>query len=345
MGTGLGPGATPSSSRGESDRSLAANRSTAGRSSKRPPASPLQDPEAARGTATGRRPAQSRARQRHLRRSHAPMTSLKRQASKAERYGTLRDEMRSKLEGCCWPANSRNSMRNPQPSKCNSRKWAKNCASGARPCSRWKASTGDARSAVTPSNASPRRTARSSTALRWRWTAPLRAVAPTRSAAPSWRRVQQEAQAEIGNTEERLTRLQQELQTNRATLDQADADVTGAQQELQQRQQEASAAASSLMEVERQQEQRRDAMFQAVGTASALRNRIMQAEERMAALNREAQRLHDETSAAHQQLESFGGQQGQLGLGVRNCLAASRCADGPDQRDSPELGSQACRRN
>jgi len=122
------------------------------------------------------------------------------------------------------------------------------------------------------------------------------------------------AQAEIGNTEEQLARLQQELQTNRATLESADADLAGAQQELQQRQQEASAAASSLMDVERQQEQRRDAMLQAVGTASALRNRITQAEERMAALDREAQRLHDETSAAHQQLESFGGQQGQLGL-------------------------------
>src|SRR5271165_4615963 len=122
------------------------------------------------------------------------------------------------------------------------------------------------------------------------------------------------AQAQIGNTEEQLTRLQRELETNRATLESANADVTGAQEELQQRQQEASAAASSLMDVERQQEQRRDAILQAVSTASAVRNRITQAEERMAALDREAQRLHDETSAAHQQLESFGGQQGQLGL-------------------------------
>jgi len=122
------------------------------------------------------------------------------------------------------------------------------------------------------------------------------------------------AQAEIGNTEERFARLQEELESNRATLESASADVAAAQQELQQRQQESSTAASSLMDVECQQEQRRDAILHAVSAASALRNRITQAEERMAALDREAQRLLDETAAAHQQLESFGGQQGQLGL-------------------------------
>ena len=68
------------------------------------------------------------------------------------------------------------------------------------------------------------------------------------------------------------------------------------------------------MDVERQQEHRRDAILQAVSAASAVRNRITQAEERIAALDRESQRLHDETSAANQQLESFGGQRGQLGL-------------------------------
>jgi chromosome segregation protein len=122
------------------------------------------------------------------------------------------------------------------------------------------------------------------------------------------------AQAEIGNTEEQLARLQHELATNRATLESANADVASAQQELQQRQQEASAAAASLMEVERQQEQRRDTILQTVSAASAVRNRITQAEERMAALDREAQRLQSETAAALQQLESFGGQRGQLGL-------------------------------
>jgi chromosome segregation protein len=122
------------------------------------------------------------------------------------------------------------------------------------------------------------------------------------------------AQAEMANTEEQAGRLQQELEVDRATLESANADVANAQQELQLRQQEASAAASSLIEVERRQEQHRNDIMQAVAAASAVRNRITQAEERIAALDREAQRLHAETSTAHQQLESFGGQRGQLGL-------------------------------
>ena len=122
------------------------------------------------------------------------------------------------------------------------------------------------------------------------------------------------AQAETANTEAQLARLQQELEANRATLESANVDVAHAQQESHARQQEASAAAASLLEVERQQEQRRDAILIAVSATSAVRNRITQAEERIAALDREAQRLHDETAAAVLQLETFGGQQGQLGL-------------------------------
>jgi len=122
------------------------------------------------------------------------------------------------------------------------------------------------------------------------------------------------AQAEVGSTQEQLARLQQELQANREILESANADVALAQEELLQRQQEASSAAATLMEVERQQELRRSAILQAVSAASSVRNRMTQAEERVAALDREARRLEEETSTANQQLESFGGQRGQLGL-------------------------------
>ena len=122
------------------------------------------------------------------------------------------------------------------------------------------------------------------------------------------------AQAELRNTEEQLGRHRHELDANRGVLESANADVALAQQELQQRQQEATLASETLMEVERQQEQRRSAILQAVSAASSVRNRITQAEERIAALDRESRRLEEETRTAHQQLESFGGQRGQLGL-------------------------------
>jgi chromosome segregation protein len=122
------------------------------------------------------------------------------------------------------------------------------------------------------------------------------------------------AQAELEGAEGQLARHQQELEANRGILDSANADVAHAQQQLQQRQEEATLASGTLMEVERQQEQRRAAILQAVAAASGVRNRITQAEERIAALDRESLRLEEETNTAHQQLESFGGQRGQLGL-------------------------------
>jgi chromosome segregation protein len=122
------------------------------------------------------------------------------------------------------------------------------------------------------------------------------------------------AQAELENAEGQLARHQQELEANRGILDSANADVAQAQRELQQRQEEATLASGTLMDVERQQEQRRAAILQAVAAASGVRNRITQAEERIAALDRESLRLEEETKTAHQQLESFGGQRGQLGL-------------------------------
>ncbi len=122
------------------------------------------------------------------------------------------------------------------------------------------------------------------------------------------------AHAEVGNTQEQLARLQHELEANRAILESANADVALAQEELRLRQQEASAAAATLMQVEQQQELRRAAILQAVSEASSVRNRFAQAEERIAALDREARRIDEDSANANQQLENFGGQRGQLGL-------------------------------
>ena len=73
-------------------------------------------------------------------------------------------------------------------------------------------------------------------------------------------------------------------------------------------------AAQRLMEVERNQEQQRRQMLEAVNAASGVRNRITQAEERIAALERESERLQMELNSANHQVESFGGQRGQISL-------------------------------
>jgi chromosome segregation protein len=120
------------------------------------------------------------------------------------------------------------------------------------------------------------------------------------------------AEAEIAQTAEQLTRLQAELDTNQQVLESAAADVAAAQEQLRQRQEEARNAATALADVERLQEQTRRQMMEAVSAASLVRNRITQAEERIAALDRESQRLHAETETANQQVDTFGGQRGQV---------------------------------
>ncbi len=122
------------------------------------------------------------------------------------------------------------------------------------------------------------------------------------------------AQAEITANTGQMSRLQEELEANRAILQSANAETESAQAELQQRQAEAAQASASLMQLERRQEERRSEILQAVAQNSSLRNRITQAEERMSALDRDSQRLNSEITAAQQQLDTFGGQRGQLGL-------------------------------
>jgi chromosome segregation protein len=241
------------------------------------------------------------------------MNSLKRQASKAERYARLRDEMRAKLRVLLASKfaqlDAEASSLDRQLTEVSEELRAKGEA-----VQQMEAEHGERthRGYAIEREAQENREKLNGLALEIDRATARRRTNEERCAELDARSAG--AQAEIGNTQEQFARLQRELETNRATLESASADVANAQQELQQRQQAAMAAAAHLADVERQQEQRRDAILRVVSEASAVRNRITQAEERTAALDREAQRLRDETSAANQQIESFGGQRGQLGL-------------------------------
>ncbi len=122
------------------------------------------------------------------------------------------------------------------------------------------------------------------------------------------------SEAELAQAQHRLAALESERDSNRQILDSAADDLATAQNELAQRQQEATAAAAALAEMERVQEESRGTILEAVAAASDLRNQITQVEERLAGVDREAQRLHAEMTVANSQVEAFGGQRGQLGL-------------------------------
>ncbi|MFZ0586191.1 MAG: chromosome segregation protein SMC [Candidatus Sulfotelmatobacter sp.] len=122
------------------------------------------------------------------------------------------------------------------------------------------------------------------------------------------------AEAELAQARHRLTALEAERDSNRQVLESAAADLAAAQHELALSQQEAAAAATALAELEHQQEESRVAIFDTVSAASRLRNQLAQAEERLAGADREARRLQTEITNANLQVEAFGGQRGQLAL-------------------------------
>jgi chromosome segregation protein len=120
--------------------------------------------------------------------------------------------------------------------------------------------------------------------------------------------------AELSQARVRLTALEEELNSNRQSLESAAADLAAAQQELDASQQQAIAATGALAELEHQQEQSRVAILESVAAISNLRNQLTQAEERMAAAGREAQRLEAEMATASSQAETFGGERGQIAI-------------------------------
>jgi chromosome segregation protein len=122
------------------------------------------------------------------------------------------------------------------------------------------------------------------------------------------------ADAELAQARQRLSTLAAERDCNRQVLESAAADLAAAQHELDLSQQEAAAAATALAELERRQEESRGAMFDTVSSASRLRNQLAQAEERLASSVREANRLQAEIANATAQVEAFSGQRGQLTL-------------------------------
>jgi chromosome segregation protein len=122
------------------------------------------------------------------------------------------------------------------------------------------------------------------------------------------------AEAELAQARHRLASLEAERDSNRQVLESAAADLALAQHELALSQQEAAAASTALAELEHQQEESRVAIFDTVSSVSRLRNQLAQAEERRASVDREGQRLHAELTNANLQVEAFGGQRGQLAL-------------------------------
>jgi chromosome segregation protein len=122
------------------------------------------------------------------------------------------------------------------------------------------------------------------------------------------------AEAELAQAQTRLASLEHERDGHQQVLDSAADDLAAAQEEYNLSQQETAHAAINLALLEDEQERHRTAILEAVGGASNLRNQLTQSEERLAGIGREEQRLRTEIAAASSQSEAFGGQRGQIAL-------------------------------
>ena len=122
------------------------------------------------------------------------------------------------------------------------------------------------------------------------------------------------SEAEVAQARHRLTAVESEMESNHQVLNSAAADLAAAQNELANCQQEAAGTSNELVELERQQEEWRADIIEVVGCSANQRNQLTQAEERMAAIDRDGQRLQTEVATANAQAASFGGQRGQLAL-------------------------------
>ncbi len=241
------------------------------------------------------------------------MNSLKRQASKAERYAKLREEMRAKLRLVLaskftqldQEATALDSQLNLLAEKMRQQTEAvqQNEAEHAERTQRGYAIESELRENRERLNQIKLESDR---ALAQRKHNQERCAELVERALSS--------QAELAEARQRFTALEAELEANRQILGSAASDLAAAQEQLAESQSQAAQAAQALAGLENQQEASRREIMQTAASAANLRNQITQAEERLAAMDRDAQRLQAEIATANTQVEAFGGQRGQLAL-------------------------------
>ena len=119
---------------------------------------------------------------------------------------------------------------------------------------------------------------------------------------------------DLAQAREQLASLAGELEQHRSFLENATAESTGSRESAQSQQARAQEAARAVAAAEQQAEQNRRATMQLVQRIGQTRNEEAQAAAALAGLEREAERLLSESDIARQELETLGLQRGQVKL-------------------------------
>jgi chromosome segregation protein len=241
------------------------------------------------------------------------MNSLKRQASKAERFSTVRNELRGRLRVVLA---SRMTMMDADQARLN--------AEIAALTEKIKASVAQIETAEASQHALTEQGYRldsegQEAQNRANTSAVERERAAAHQSANAERIVELEkriaaAGVELEQTRAQLASISEERTQQHSFLETAAGEAKAFRQQVEAHQQEARAAAEEVFAAERQLEiDRRQAMHLLTQSGNA-RNNTAQWEESLAALEREAKRLETEMGPAQTELESLGARSGETKL-------------------------------
>jgi chromosome segregation protein len=248
------------------------------------------------------------------------VTSLKRQAAKAERYGALRDEMRARLRVVL--ASKVAAMDAEQLSLAEEIAALSTEIEGHSAqvdALQGEYSTGTARGYALDISAKEASAKGNQAAVELE-----RAV--SRQSSNEERIAELEARttagsAELGQAKQHLDGLTAERDGQRAFLQTAATEAANFREQAQQKQQQVRDAAQAVGGVEQKLESGRRQAMQLLQQAAQARNQTAQAEEALAALEREASRLATEMAAAHRDLDALGAERGQLSMNFESVSA------------------------
>ncbi len=241
------------------------------------------------------------------------MNSLKRQAAKAERFGQLRDELRAKLrvtlasrmarmdaESLRFEAEiaSLTSQIDASATEIETLDTASHELSG-----RGFELDHTGQAAHAQANAAAVELERA--AARERGNSERVAELESRLAATA---------AELEQTRSQITGIGEEREQNKEFLAHAAEEARAFRSQVEARQQEARGAAQQVFDAERQVETGRRQAMHLLTLAGTARNQTAQAEESLAALERESQRLENEMGQARAEAANLGAERGQANM-------------------------------
>jgi chromosome segregation protein len=255
------------------------------------------------------------------------MNSLKRQASKAERFAQVRDELRGRLRVVL---SSRMALMDAEQSRLEHEigEFAEKITAGALEIGTAEASQHaltergyeldrEGQDAQNRANSSAVELERA--AARQRSNAERVSELEARIAA---------AAGELETTKTQLGTIAEERQQQKAFLETAAGEAHAFHEKVQARQHDARVAADEVFNAERKLEGDRRHAMHLLTLAGNARNSTAQAEESLAALEREAERLNAETSQARNEQESLGVQSGQARLKFESAAETLKSLEG-----------------